>query len=157
MMQVDRNLRSKGMEKLLVKKKLLFVLLFALAAACCSEARAQVIVIANPGIKAAEVSKDDLRDIFTGASSTLHGGSQIVPVLLKRGTANDEFLSRYIGRSDAAFRASWRSIVFSGQGVMPRTLDPEAAVVEYVAHTAGAIGYIERTVPHEGVKTLAVR
>jgi hypothetical protein len=40
---------------------------------------------------------------------------------------------------------------------MPRTLDSEAAVVDFVAHTPGAIGYINRTTPHEGVKTLIVR
>jgi hypothetical protein len=40
---------------------------------------------------------------------------------------------------------------------MPRTLDSETALVEYVAHTAGAIGYIGKSSPHEGVKILAVR
>jgi hypothetical protein len=40
---------------------------------------------------------------------------------------------------------------------MPRTLESDTAVVEYVAHTAGAIGYIGRTTPHEGFKTLVVR
>jgi len=81
----------------------------------------------------------------------------VTPVLLKQGAANDSFLELYVGKSDAAFRASWRSLLFSGQGAMPKSLDSEAAVVEYVAHTAGAIGYIGKTTPHEGVKTLAVR
>jgi ABC-type phosphate transport system substrate-binding protein len=69
----------------------------------------------------------------------------------------DEFLSLYIGKTDSGFRAGWRSILFSGQGAMPKTLDSEAAVVEYVARTPGAIGYIGRAAPHEGVKILIVR
>jgi hypothetical protein len=40
---------------------------------------------------------------------------------------------------------------------MPKSLESEAAVVEYVAHTAGAIGYISKATPHEGVKVIAVR
>jgi len=40
---------------------------------------------------------------------------------------------------------------------MPKTLGSDVAVVEYVAHTAGAIGYIGKATPHEGVKILAVR
>jgi ABC-type phosphate transport system substrate-binding protein len=40
---------------------------------------------------------------------------------------------------------------------MPKSLDSETAVVEYVAHNAGAIGYIGKATPHEGVKVLAVR
>jgi ABC-type phosphate transport system substrate-binding protein len=118
---------------------------------------AQVLVIANPGVKAADVSKSDLRDVFTGASSSLKDGSRVTPVLLKQGAVHEEFLSMYIGKNDTAFRAGWRSLVFSGQASMPRSLDSEAAVVEYVAHNAGAIGYIGRTTAHEGVKTLAVR
>jgi ABC-type phosphate transport system substrate-binding protein len=116
-----------------------------------------VLVIANPSITAVEVSKAELRDVFTGASSSFRGAAQVTPVLLKQGPVNEDFLALYVGKSDSAFRAGWRSILFSGQGVLPRTLDSDAAVVECVAHTPGAIGYIGRTSPHEGVKTLIVR
>jgi len=51
---------------------------------------------------------------------------------------------------------SWRSLVFSGQAVMPKNLDTDAAVVEYVAHTPGAIGYVAKDSGHDGVKVLAV-
>ena len=138
-------------------KKLLLISLLVLCAAWASpRAKAQVLVIANPSIKSAEVSKSDLKDVFTGAGSNLEG-SRAVPVLLKAGSANDEFLAAYIGKSDAGFRASWRSLVFSGQGSMPKSVDTDAAMVEYVAHTPGAVGYIAKASPHEGVKVLAVK
>ncbi len=117
----------------------------------------QVVVIANASVKSADVSNADLRDVFTGTSSSLKDGSHVTPVLLKQGMVNDSFLTLYVGKSDTAFRANWRSLLFSGQGVMPRTLDSEVAMVEYVAHTPGAIGYVSRATPHEGVKVLAVR
>jgi hypothetical protein len=140
-----------------MKKLLQVFLLVAVASIFAGQARAQAIVIANPNVKAADVSKGDLRDVFTGASSSLKDGSHVTPVLLKQGGAHDEFLSTYIGKNDTAFRASWRSLVFSGQATMPKSLDSETAVVEYVAHNAGAIGYISKATPHEGVKVLAVR
>jgi hypothetical protein len=40
---------------------------------------------------------------------------------------------------------------------MPKSLEPDSVVVEFVAHTAGAIGYISKATPHEGVKVLVVR
>jgi ABC-type phosphate transport system substrate-binding protein len=139
-------------------KKLLFALMLVASASIFSaQAQAQAIVIANPSVKATDVSKSDLRDVFTGASSSLKDGSHVTPVLLKAGAANEEFLSAYIGKNDTAFRASWRSLVFSGQASMPKSLDSDAAVVEFVAHNAGAIGYIGKASPHEGVKVLAVR
>jgi ABC-type phosphate transport system substrate-binding protein len=141
----------------LMKIRILSLLFGLFIPALCTRAPAQVVVIANSSVAATNISKAELRDIFTGASSSLKGGMQITPVLLKQGAVNDEFLRLYIGKSDSGFRAGWRSILFSGQGMMPKTLDSEAAVVEYVAHTPGAIGYIGRSALHEGIKTLSVR
>jgi hypothetical protein len=139
-------------------KKLLYAfLLVASASIFAASAQAQAIVIANPSVKSSDVSKSDLRDVFTGAATSLKDGSHVTPVLLKSGTVNDEFLAAFIGKNDTSFRAGWRSLVFSGQASMPRSLDSEAAVVEYVAHNSGAIGYISKSTPHEGVKVLSVK
>jgi hypothetical protein len=139
-------------------KKHFIAFFFALGVlTLAGNARAQAIVIANPSVKAADVSKGDLKDVFTGGTTSLKDGSQVTPVMLKSGSAHDEFLAAFVGKNDTAFRAGWRSLVFSGQASMPKSLDSEAAVVEYVAHNAGAIGYISKETPHEGVKVLAVR
>ena len=139
-------------------KKLLYAfLLVASASIFTAQAKAQVIVIANPSVKASDVSKNDLKDVFTGASTSLKDGGNVVPILLKAGTAHEEFLQAYIGKSDTAYRAGWRSLVFSGQAAMPKSLDGDAAVVDFVVHNAGAIGYIAKASPHEGVKVLAVK
>lgn len=80
-----------------------------------------------------------------------------MPILLKTGTIHEEFLQAYIGKNDTAYRAGWRSLVFTGQASMPKSLETDAAVVEFVAHNAGAIGYIGKATAHEGVKVLAVK
>jgi len=131
-------------------------LLVATASIFLVQAKAQVIVIANNSVKTSEVSKNDLKDVFTGASTSL-GGANVVPILLKAGTAHEEFLQAYIGKNDTAYRAGWRSLVFSGQATMPKSLDGDAAVVEFVAHNAGTIGYIGKASAHEGVKILTVK
>jgi ABC-type phosphate transport system substrate-binding protein len=139
-------------------KKYLFALFVVLGSLIlAAQAHAQVIVIANPGVRATEVSKNDLKEVFTGNATSLPGGGSVVPVLLKAGTVHEEFLQAYIGKNDTAYRAGWRSLVFSGQASMPKSLDTDAAVVEFVAHNTGAIGYISRATPHEGVKVLAVK
>jgi len=137
-----------------MKNPLLTFLFVAATSIFAEQAHAQ-LVIANPSVKAADASKSDLKDVFTGGSSSL-AGTHVTPVLLKAGATNDEFLTEYIGKSDSAFRASWRSLVFSGQATMPKSVDDDAAVVAFVAHTPGAIGYIAKSSPHEGVKVLTV-
>ncbi len=138
-------------------KTLRYVLASAFLLLTASAARAQIIVIANPSVKATEVSKADIREVFTGNSTTLKDGSRVVPILLNEGNANEEFLKAYIGKSDSAYRATWRSLVFSGQAMMPKSLEGDAAVVAFVTAHAGAIGYIDKESPHPNVKTLSVR
>jgi hypothetical protein len=119
-------------------------------------AGAQIVVIANRSVHSAEISDTDLRDVFTGAVVDLPGGERVMPVLLKGGPAHEVFLGRYFGKSDAAFRADWRRLVFSGRSTMPRTVDSEAAMVQYVARTPGAIGYISETASHQDVNVLVI-
>jgi ABC-type phosphate transport system substrate-binding protein len=140
-----------------MKRLLNIALLLTAATLFAACAHAQVIVIANPSVKSADVSKSDLKDVFTGSSSRFKDGSEVQPVLLRSGAVNDEFLSSYVGKPDSTFKAAWRSLVFSGQASMPKTLDSESAVVDYVAHNSGAVGYIGKATPHDGVKVLEVR
>jgi ABC-type phosphate transport system substrate-binding protein len=137
-------------------KKLILSSIFFAMSILAANAGAQAIVIANASVKASGVSKDDLKDVFTGNATTLKDGSKVVPVLLKDGPANEEFLKAYVGKGDTAYRAGWRSLVFSGQASMPKSLDDDAAAVAFVAHTPGTIGYIDKASPHEGVKVLEV-
>lgn len=139
-----------------MKNALLIVIVLLAAAVVSARAQAQLVVIANPNVKAADVSRADLREVFTGASTSLPDGSHVVPVLQKSGSAHEAFLSDFVGKSDAALNATWRSLVFSGQSSMPKMVDSDAAMVDYVARTPGAIGYIAKASPHEGVKVLAV-
>jgi ABC-type phosphate transport system substrate-binding protein len=139
-----------------MNKPSLVVLFFGVVLSC-SLAKAQVAVIANSSVKASEVSADELRDVFTGDKSSLRDGSKVTPVTLKGGAVHESFLKQYVGKNDAAFRTSWRSLVFTGQGSMPKTFDTESQMVDYVASTPGAIGYVAAGTPHDKAKTLAVK
>jgi ABC-type phosphate transport system substrate-binding protein len=140
-----------------MKNKIVLFLFVAFASLLTQRAYAQVVIIANPSVKAAAISKTELAEVFTGGASSLKDGSRVSPVLLKAGTIQNAFLGEFIGKSDAAFRAGWRSLVFSGQGAMPKAFDSETALMEYVATTPGAIGYVSESTARSKVKTLAVR
>lgn len=77
--------------------------------------------------------------------------------MLKGRAANDSLLSEFVGKSDAAFRTAWRSLIFTGQRSMPKTVDSDAAMVVDVAATPGAIGYVGKATEHDKVKTLTIK
>jgi ABC-type phosphate transport system substrate-binding protein len=139
-------------------KKRYVSILFVGVVLSCAVAKAQdVVVIVNNGVKAIGASSDDIRGVFTGDKSSLGDGSHVTPVTLKAGPAHEAFLKVYVGKGDSAYRTAWRTLVFTGQGSMPKTFDSESALVDYVAATPGAIGYVGKGTEHEKVKTLAIK
>jgi hypothetical protein len=119
-------------------------------------ARAQdVVLVANKGVRISEISNADLRGIFMGTRTRFADGSHAVPVTLKGGPVHEVFLRNHIGEGPEEFRSEWRKMVFTGQGAMPKAFDSESALIEYVAATPGAVGYVSRVSSQDGVKVLA--
>jgi hypothetical protein len=113
-------------------------------------------VVANPSVKSGEISADDLKRIFLGAKTSLEDGSAVEPVL-GQGEAHEAFLKQYIGKSDAALRNHFKSLVFTGKGSMPKSFSSDSAVAEYVAKTKGAIACVALASVPSGVKKIAVK
>lgn len=131
------------------------MLLLTLVAYKSAASAQDVVLVANKSVRISEIKDADLRAIFMGSKTRFSDGSRAVPVILKGGPAHEVFLQNHIGESPADFQAQWRKVVFTGQGAMPRAFDSEAALIEYVAATLGAIGYVSRISPHDTVKRLA--
>jgi hypothetical protein len=123
--------------------------------ACSAAARAQDIVfVANTSVQFSAIKTSDLHAIFSGEKNHFPDRSHAVPVILKGGPVHEVFLKNYCDESPSEFRAQWRRAIFTGQGSMPPSFDSEAALIQYVSVTAGAIGYVSHLSPHEGVKVI---
>jgi ABC-type phosphate transport system substrate-binding protein len=122
-----------------------------------SAANAQdVVLVVNKNVRISQIRDADLRAIFTGEQSRFADGSHAVPVILKGGAVHEVFLKKHLGENPDDFRAQWRKAVFTGQGAMPRTFDSESALIAYVIATPGAIGYVSRFSPEEGLRCLPI-
>ena len=123
----------------------------------CVAARAQdVVIVVNTKFGLSRISAEELRDVFTGVRSRLEDGTRAIPVVLRGGPTHEVFLRKHVGDSPQEFRALWRKAVFTGQGAMPREFNSEATLLDYVAATPGAIGYVSRFYEVDGVKALAI-
>ena len=115
------------------------------------------IVVANSSLKVSRVSSDDLKGIFLGTKTSLADGIHVEPVLLRSGLAHRAFIKQYIGKTPATLANYYRSLVFTGRGTMPQMLASDAELVEYVARTKGAVGYVSGGANIENVKILEVK
>jgi ABC-type phosphate transport system substrate-binding protein len=135
----------------------LLVTIAALGLAVASPASAAGFkVIANPSVKASDISTDDLRGVFLATRTSLPDGTQVEPVLARTGAAHEIFV-RDIGKTGATLSTYYRSLVFTGKGTMPKVCGSDAEVIAYVAKTKGAIGYVSAEARAPGTKTLGLK
>ena len=114
-------------------------------------------IIANASVSTTEISAEELRNIFLTNKTSLGSGGHVEPVLEKGGAIHEEFLKTYLGKSDSALTAYYRSLVFTGKGAMPKAFASDGDVAAYVAKTKGAIGYIAAASDPGAAKTLTVK
>jgi hypothetical protein len=136
------------------KARWLILLLLGSLGSWSAAGAQDVVLVANKGVKISEITNADLRAIFVGTKTRFSDGSHAVPVTLKGGPAHEVFLKNYVGENPEEFRSQWRKVVFTGQGAMPKAFDSESALIEYVADTPGAVGYVSRISSQGGVRIL---
>jgi len=115
-----------------------------------------VKIVANPNVRADSITPAELRSVFLEDRRSLNDGSHVEPVLAKGGAAHQAFLRQYVGKSDDELRTYYRTLVFTGTGAMPKFLDSDAEIINYVSRTKGAIGYVSIDFPATGVKVLVI-
>jgi len=120
-------------------------------------AAADLKLIANPSVKSAVISFEEIKGVFLATRTVLADGSRVEPVLLQSGRTHDEFVKEFIGKTDAALATYYLSLVFAGRGLMPKALASEREVADYVARTQGAVGYVSAATDAPGVKTLRLK
>lgn len=116
----------------------------------------EIKVIANQSVRADSISVTELKRVYLEQTRLLGDGSHVEPVLEKGGNAHAAFLKDFLEINDEALQSYYRTLVFTGKGSMPRTLDSDSDVVAYVTKTRGAIGYVNATAAVAGAKILPI-
>jgi ABC-type phosphate transport system substrate-binding protein len=114
-------------------------------------------VIANLSVKSGEISSEELRSVFLGISTSLKSSGPVQPVLARDRANLNEFAISYLGKTGAALETYYRSLLFTGKWSMPVGFATDQQVVDYVARTPGAIGFVKELPPSDRVKTLRVK
>jgi ABC-type phosphate transport system substrate-binding protein len=116
-----------------------------------------VAVIANRGVPVASLTKAQIQDIFTGNLTKWDNGKKITFIVLTGGAAHESFLSDYVGKTPAQFQAYWKKQVFTGAGTAPKSGKDEKEILDFVAKTDGAIGYVPSSAVDSSVKAVSVK
>jgi ABC-type phosphate transport system substrate-binding protein len=133
-----------------------FILFVALFSPVISLAEGAVI-IANKDVPASDLTSGDVKQIFLGSKTTWENGEKIVFVVQDRTEAGKYFLKTYVKKSASQYDNYWKKQVFTGKGKAPMSFSSDQELVEYVARTPGAVGYVSSTADTGNTKTISVQ
>jgi ABC-type phosphate transport system substrate-binding protein len=115
----------------------------------------EVLIISNPDNKISTLKNKDIKDIFTGKRTLWNGHGQIIIATLYDSEVHRKFLEKFVQKTPSQFKNYWRQKVFTGEGMLPKTFKDEESLIEFIASTRGAVGYISSP-PHKPVKIMHI-
>jgi len=134
---------------------LLFGLLSILTFATAGD-HGEILIIANSQVQADRLTYAMIADIYQSRRGKWDNEQKIKVVMLKKGRTHEAFTENIVKMTPMKLKTLWKKIIFSGAGIPPKILKTEEKMVEYVAATQGAIGYINAATAHEGVKVITI-
>jgi ABC-type phosphate transport system substrate-binding protein len=119
-------------------------------------AAGQVAVIANPSVPIETIDERGLLDLYTGEVKMWSNGGTVVLVDLKPKNEVKESFYGYLGMRPSRMKSIWLKNMLAGAGDPPKAFDSEEELLQHVASTPGAIGYVSlsRARAASGVVTL---
>lgn len=117
-------------------------------------AMADVVVVGNLANQST-LTQDQVVKIFLGKARQFPNGTVVKPVDQAEGRQpRQEFLEKFLNKSEMALKSYWSGLVFTGNGVPPDTLGDDEAVKKFVAAQPNALGYIDSKALDSSVKIL---
>ncbi len=121
-------------------KRLIYTVICLLFFATLSSA--QVAVIANNSISESSISKDALAKIYALDMTKWSNGESVIAFGYKTEDVTVKAFYGYLGKSKKAYRKIWMKKMLSGDGQAPDALGSEDEILQKVASTPGAIGFV---------------
>lgn len=104
-------------------------------------AYADLFVIANP---TAQITAGEIKEVFTGEKQ-FAGSTKLVPI--DNGPAQEVFLDAAMRMDAPRYNTIWTKKSFREGAIPPTVKSGDAAVLEFVRRTPGAVGYVTSSPP----------
>lgn len=114
-----------------------------------------VVVVANPKAGVERLTRDEVVNIFLGRLRQFPSGQAAIPADLPAATPEKaQFYRQLVNKELAEINAYWARLVFSGRTQPPRQAQSVEDLLNFVASTPGAVGYVERGVADGRVRVV---
>ncbi|MCE8039364.1 hypothetical protein [Halomonas sp. MCCC 1A11062] len=136
---------------------MLLPLLVALLPLPAHAAERQVVLIAHPQVTNAALTRDTTRAIFAMRQRSWPDGQAVrVFVLPNNHPVHARFAKERLTVYPHQLQLAWDRMVFSGTGQAPSQVGSQIEMLERVATTPGALGYLEREYLDDRVQVITM-
>lgn len=149
-------IRGYAWERTLNKKTKLLLCSLVACSGFCSGGRAQQLIV-HPGVEQTLTEREKVRALFSMRLRRWPDGTPVrVFVLPDQDPTHRKFSKAELGVFPHQLRRAWDRAVFSGTGQAPTEVLNEAEMLERVAVTPGAVGYVSDRVGDRRVRFVPV-
>lgn len=141
-------------------QKCLRLFVFGLILVCLlwGKAAEAVELIANPSISVKTLSINEARALFYMRSREWPDGVPVtIFVLEDDNPVHRQFSKQQLRLFPYRLRRVWDRHLFSGTGRVPEVVGNSREMIDWVASTPGAIGYVDKEYIDEGVQIIEIR
>lgn len=138
-------------------KTVLLFCLVALAGGRTVASEQTVLLVAHLDVTTQHLTRDTTRGIFAMRQRTWPDGQAVrVFVLPNNHPVHERFVKERLTVYPHQLQLAWDRMVFSGTGQAPDRVRHQAEMLELIATTPGAIGYLEREYLDERVQVISM-
>ncbi len=116
----------------------------------------QVAVIAHKSVPVDTIKKSELLDFYTADIKKWINGDKVILNDLKPKGEVKKIFYKFLGKTPSRMKSIWLRNMLSGEGDPPEALKSEEEMLQKIAATPGAIGFLSHTKVDNNVKTLIV-
>lgn len=113
-------------------------------------------VIGHPGVPDSALEKSRILDYYTGDRQRWSNDEPVIPLDLQEPKDVRKNFYKSLGKSSSRMRSIWMRRKLAGEGEPPESIENERELLDRVADTPGAIGFVRRDSVTDQVKLLAV-
>lgn len=132
--------------------RLLGILLFMIAGIV----QAEIAVVAGKDSAIASLDERQVADLFLAKTKHLSDGSRVRVFELSDNTYRASFYNEVAGKTLPQINSYWTTLIFTGKGKPPKTIDEAKALIELLNKDPNAISYLPLSQTDESLKILYV-
>lgn len=137
--------------------RLLLPLALALLSLSAYADEQRVVLIAHPQVATTTLTRDTTRAIFAMRQRSWPDGQAVrVFVLPNDHPVHARFVKERLTVYPHQLQLAWDRMVFSGTGQAPNQVNSQSEMLERVATTPGALGYLEREYLDDRVQVITM-